>query len=181
MHLAGIWQCAKWLLSTDWSLYFYDPDGSLVFRGGSRGIFWKRMRPGAFRRMCTGADRRMSPGRSLTDEPWAQFDWWALGAIWTMSHGRNFTDEPSHICNYRAHWNGKFQRQSRDLSERFMQTLIFFCRSWLMGTTLLAAPSKSHAFSTNYHACIAMPTWCRCAPPILFWPGPPYNLLPSRV
>ena len=53
-----------------------------------------------------------------------------------------------------------------------------FCRSWLMGTTLRAAHSKSHAFSTNYHACIAMPTWHRCAPPILFWPWPPYNLLP---
>ena len=25
---------------------------------------------------------------------------------------------------------------------------------------------------------IAMLTWCRCAPPILFWPGPPYDLLP---
>ena len=47
-----------------------------------------------------------------------------------------------------------------------------------MGTTLRAAPSKSHAFSTNYHACIAIPTWCRCAPPILFWHWPPYNLLP---
>ena len=47
-----------------------------------------------------------------------------------------------------------------------------------MGTTLRAAPSKSHALSTNYHACIAMPTWRRCAPPILFWPWPPYNLFP---
>ena len=28
----------------------------------------------------------------------------------------------------------------------------------LMGTTLRAAPSKSYAFSTNYYACIAMPT-----------------------
>ena len=41
-----------------------------------------------------------------------------------------------------------------------------------------AAPSKSYAFSTNYHACIAMPTWPRCAPPILCWPWPPYNLFP---
>ena len=41
-----------------------------------------------------------------------------------------------------------------------------------------AAPSKSYAFSTNYHACIAMPTWPRCAPPILRWPWPPYNLFP---
>ena len=56
--------------------------------------------------------------------------------------------------------------------------LDLFCRSWLMGTTLRAAPIKSHAFSTNYHACIAMPTWHRCAPPILFWPWSPYNLLP---
>ena len=43
--------------------------------------------------------------------------------------------------------------------------------------TLRAAPSKNYAFSTNYHACIAMPTWLRCAPPILCWPWPPYNLL----
>ena len=33
-------------------------------------------------------------------------------------------------------------------------------------------------FSTNYHACIVMPTWYRCAPSILFWPWPPYYLLP---
>ena len=46
-----------------------------------------------------------------------------------------------------------------------------------MGTTLRAAPRKNHAFSTNYNACIAMPTWPRCAPPILFWPWP-YNLFP---
>ena len=46
-----------------------------------------------------------------------------------------------------------------------------------MGATLHAAPSKSYAFSTNYYACIAMPTWHRSAPPILFWPLPPYNLL----
>ena len=45
------------------------------------------------------------------------------------------------------------------------------------GTTLRAAPSKNYAFSTNYHACIAMPTWPRCAPPILCWPWPPYNFL----
>ena len=48
----------------------------------------------------------------------------------------------------------------------------------LRGTTLLAAPSKSYTFSTNYHACIALPTSRRCALPILFWPWPPYNLLP---
>ena len=34
--------------------------------------------------------------------------------------------------------------------------------SLLMGTPLRAAPSKIHAFSTNYQACIAMPTWHRC-------------------
>ena len=60
-----------------------------------------------------------------------------------------------------------------------MFNLDFLHRSSLMGTTLHAVPSKSHAFSTNYHTSIAMPTWHRCAPPILFWPWPPYNLLPS--
>ena len=55
-----------------------------------------------------------------------------------------------------------------------MFNLDFFRRSSLMGTTLRAAPSKSYAFSTNYYACIAMPTWPRCAPPILCWPWPPY-------
>ena len=44
---------------------------------------------------------------------------------------------------------------------------------------LCAVPSKSYDFSTNYHACIAIPTWCSCAPPILFWP--PFNLLLSPV
>ena len=53
-----------------------------------------------------------------------------------------------------------------------------FRPSRFMGTTLRAAPSKNYAFSTNYHACIAMPTWPRCAPPILCWPWPPYNLFP---
>ena len=38
-----------------------------------------------------------------------------------------------------------------------------------MGTTLRPAPSKSYAFSTNYYACIALPTWRRCAPPICFY------------
>ena len=46
------------------------------------------------------------------------------------------------------------------------------------GTTSCAATSNSYAFSTNYHACIAMPIWHICALPILFWPWPPpYNLL----
>ena len=64
-----------------------------------------------------------------------------------------------------------------NLPPRSCLTWDFFRRSSLMGTTLRAAPSKSYAFSTNYHACIAMPTWPRCAPPILCWPWPPYNLL----
>ena len=50
--------------------------------------------------------------------------------------------------------------------------------SHFRGITLRTAPSKNYAFSTNYHACIAMPTWPRCAPSILCWPWPPYNLLP---
>ena len=52
-------------------------------------------------------------------------------------------------------------------------------KKWRMNnysTTLRAAPSNSHAFSTNYHACIAISRWGRCAPPILFWPWSPYNL-----
>ena len=65
-----------------------------------------------------------------------------------------------------------------NLLPRSCLTWIFFRRSSLMGTTLRAAPSKSYAFLTNYHACIAMPTWSRCVPPILCWPWPPYNLLP---
>ena len=63
-------------------------------------------------------------------------------------------------------------------SSEVVFNLDFVLQSSLMGTTLCAAPSKSYAFSTNYHACIAMPTWPRCAPPILCWPWPPYNLLP---
>ena len=33
-------------------------------------------------------------------------------------------------------------------------------------------------YSTHYDACMEMPTWCRCAPPILLWPWPPFNLFP---
>ena len=51
----------------------------------------------------------------------------------------------------------------------------FLCWSSLMGTTVHAVASKRYDFSTNYHVCIAMPTWCRCAPPILFWPWPPFT------
>ena len=50
--------------------------------------------------------------------------------------------------------------------------------SHFTGTTLCAALRKSYDFSTNYHACMAMPTWCRCEPPILFWHWPPFNLFP---
>ena len=60
-----------------------------------------------------------------------------------------------------------------------MLNLDLLRRSSLMSTTLRAASSNGYAFSTNYHACIAMPTWCRCALPILFWPWPPFNLFPS--
>ena len=58
------------------------------------------------------------------------------------------------------------------------------CITWifiihlLMGTTLSAVSSKNNDFSRNYQACIAMLTWCKCAPPILFWPWPPFNLIP---
>ena len=55
----------------------------------------------------------------------------------------------------------------------------FFRRSLLMGVPLcVQRPGSKSTFSTNYHACIALPTWHRCAPPILFWPWPPYNLFP---
>ena len=51
--------------------------------------------------------------------------------------------------------------------------------SHIRSATFHATPHKNYAFSTNYHACIAMPTWRRYAPSILIWPLPPYNLLPS--
>ena len=69
------------------------------------GIFWGRcahVPPSAIRTMRPGAYWRMSPGRSLTDEPWAQCDRWALGAIWPMSLGCYLTDVPSRICTYQA-------------------------------------------------------------------------------
>ena len=49
---------------------------------------------------------------------------------------------------------------------------------FIRGTTLRAAPNKSYSVSTNYYACIAMPTWFRCAPPILFGTWSPYSMLP---
>ena len=60
-----------------------------------------------------------------------------------------------------------------------MSNLDILRQSSLIGTTLRAASGKSHAFSTNYHAYIAMPTWHRCAPPILLWHWPLFNLFPS--
>ena len=63
----------------------------------------------------------------------------------------------------------------------FRLVRLYFRPSHFMGrsTTLRATPSKIYDFSTNDHACIAMSTWCRCAPPILFWPWPPFNLFPN--
>ena len=48
----------------------------------------------------------------------------------------------------------------------------------LYGYHFSAATSKSYDLSTNYHVCIALPTWCRYAPLILFWPWPLFNLFP---
>ena len=44
------------------------------------------------------------------------------------------------------------------------------------GVPLCVHHRKHYAFSTNYHVCIAIPTWYRCALPILFWPWSPLNL-----
>ena len=52
------------------------------------------------------------------------------------------------------------------------------CPSHFTCTTLSAALSKSYDFSTNDPVHVTKPTWCRCAPPILFWPIPPFNLFP---
>ena len=60
----------------------------------------------------------------------------------------------------------------------FWVVSLSFRPSHFRGTTLSAAPRKLCAFLTNYHACIAMLAWCSCAPSILFWPWPPYNLIP---
>ena len=59
-----------------------------------------------------------------------------------------------------------------------MFNMYFLQQSSLRGTNLCAAPSKSYDFSTNYHTCTAMLTWCRCAPTILFWPWSSFSLLP---
>ena len=42
-----------------------------------------------------------------------------------------------------------------------------------MGTSLCGV---SYAFSTNYHVCIVMTAWCRCAPHILLWAWSRFNL-----
>ena len=47
-----------------------------------------------------------------------------------------------------------------------MFNLEFLHRSSLIGITLRVLPTKSCVITTNYHSCIAMPTRCRCAPPI---------------
>ena len=59
-----------------------------------------------------------------------------------------------------------------------MFNMDFLYRSSLRGTTLCVAPTKSYNFSTNYHACMAMPKWCRCAPPMLFRLWPLFSLFP---
>ena len=100
-----------------------------------RGIFWNRMRP-----LAPGRSSADAPRRRSADEPWAQFDRWALGAVWLMSPGRSLNDEPwaqfdrwaRHIFNYRAQWNGKFQPQSHDLSKRFTQIHGYLDIIWLI-------------------------------------------------
>ena len=52
-------------------------------------IFGGRMRP-----LAPGRSSADAPRRRSADEPWAQFDRWALGAVWPMSPGRSLTDEP---------------------------------------------------------------------------------------
>ena len=85
------------------------------------------------------------------------------------------------LNHYNCHFS-RFERSEKDQNMVFCYFLtIFMSRPvWpcFRGTTLCAAPSKNYASSKNYHACIAMTTWPRCAPPILCWPWPPYNLLP---
>ena len=64
-----------------------------------------------------------------------------------------------------------------NLFPRSCLTWIVFVDSHWWIPLWCAAPSKIYAFSPNYHAWITMPTWHRCAPPILFWPWPHYDLL----
>ena len=47
-----------------------------------------------------------------------------------------------------------------------------------MYITLCAMPSSIYAIFTKLSCTI--PTWCRCALPILFWPWPPFNLFLLR-
>ena len=51
-------------------------------------------------------------------------------------------------------------------------TLFQFSSSILTdGYHFACSTQQTLCLFNNYHACIAMPTWCRCAPPILFLPG----------
>ena len=61
----------------------------------------------------------------------------------------------------------------------------FYIPLGMTGGTLcfrVVCPSSRHTL--RYHFCvqrptiIALPTWCRCAPPMLFWPWPPFSLFP---
>ena len=52
-------------------------------------IFGGRMRP-----LAPGRSSADAPRRRSADEPWAQFDRWALGAVWLMSPGRSMNNEP---------------------------------------------------------------------------------------
>ena len=59
-----------------------------------------------------------------------------------------------------------------------MFNLDFFFSSILIDWYHFACSAQLKlCFLANYHGCIALPTWHRCAPPILFWPWPSYNLL----
>ena len=49
-----------------------------------------------------------------------------------------------------------------------------------MSSTLRSTPTNSYAILANYQVSIAMPTWCRCILPILFWPWSPFNLFLFR-
>ena len=107
---------------------------------------------------------------------WARMGWY-LCLHWTAHY--MLWIKP--LGKYSGHWKKVCVFMSRPVwpaghYASGLSVLPSFRPSRFRGTTLCPAPSKSYAFSTNYHACIAMPTWPRCAPPILCWPWPPYNL-----
>ena len=56
----------------------------------------------------------------------------------------------------------------------------FLSQNSLMVPFCRQHPANAIPFSTNYHACIVMLTWYRCAPPVLFWHWPPFNLFLCR-